>query len=350
MKIEDARSAKEELWEKLSHQLKDGELERIATRVVLARGGRPRSAASKSFAAALGANRPVGAPNYAMSLGISVRPQGGYGIAVRVQAARGSRPTAERLREAFMPRKDIDFRIIGAVRGYKPWYRDVARPLRIGPSIGHYKITAGTLGAFVTVQRKSGTFMLSNNHVLANVDDATPGDHILQPGPIDNLAPNQLIAGTFESAVALKNAAPNRVDCAIAKIDNEIDIEPSELWNIGSLTGTAAPFESGSELVFKVGRTSGLSWGRITAIELDPIEIDMGSAVHAFDGQIEIEGTGVSPFSRPGDSGSLVVDSQCRAIGLLFAGSTAGGRNGKGLTYANPIDEVLDKLNARLVT
>jgi hypothetical protein len=73
------------------------------------------------------------------------------------------------------------------------------------------------------------------------------------------------------------------------------------------------------------------------------------SAIHAFDNQIEVEGMGTSPFSRPGDSGSLVVDTQCRAIGLLFAGSTSGGRNGKGLTYVNPIGDVLSSLSANLV-
>ena len=349
MRIEDARSAKEELWDTLSGQIHSGELERIANRVALAHGGRARSSAGGSFAAALSADRPAGAPNYAVSLGVAVRPQGDYGVAVRVQASRGSQPTAERLRELFAGQTGIDFRMIGTVRAYKPWYRDISRPLCIGPSVGHYQITAGTLGAFVTVRRKSGTFMLSNNHVLANVDNATRGDRVLQPGPIDNLAPNQLIAGTFESAVALKKTALNRVDCAIAKINDGIGVEPSELWNVGLLAGTATPYDSDSMVVFKIGRTSGLSWGRITATELDPIEINMGSAVHAFDGQIEIEGTGVSPFSRPGDSGSLVVDSQYKAIGLLFAGSTTGGRNGKGLTYANPMDDVLDQLNASLV-
>lgn len=35
---------------------------------------------------------------------------------------------------------------------------------------------------------------------------------------------------------------------------------------------------------------------------------------------------------------------------LLFAGSETGGRNGRGLTYANPIDVVLRKLAIALPT
>src|SRR3990170_4092231 len=59
------------------------------------------------------------------------------------------------------------------------------RPAPGGVSIGHYKITAGTLGVVVK-DRSTGTrLILSNNHVLANSNDAAPGDPILQPGPYD---------------------------------------------------------------------------------------------------------------------------------------------------------------------
>ena len=69
-----------------------------------------------------------------------------------------------------------------------------------------------------------------------------------------------------------------------------------------------------------------------------------------FDNQIEIEGAGNKAFSDSGDSGSLIVDAQQRAVGLLFAGGDVGGSNGKGLTYANPIGAVLDKLKVDLYT
>lgn len=55
-----------------------------------------------------------------------------------------------------------------------------------------------------------------------------------------------------------------------------------------------------------------------------------------------------APFSDSGDSGSLIVDDDRLAIGLLFAGGDEGGRNGKGLTYANPLRAVLDALQVDL--
>ena len=46
---------------------------------------------------------------------------------------------------------EVDVRYIGTVtkRAAPPWYRQRQRPLRIGCSVGHFKVTAGTLGAFV---------------------------------------------------------------------------------------------------------------------------------------------------------------------------------------------------------
>ena len=56
---------------------------------------------------------------------------------------------------------------------------------RGGVSIGHYAITAGTPGAFVKDKTTAETLILSNNHVMANSNDASIGDAILQPGPAD---------------------------------------------------------------------------------------------------------------------------------------------------------------------
>jgi len=57
------------------------------------------------------------------------------------------------------------------------------RPAPGGSSIGHYQITAGTFGC--VVKRDGKRYILSNNHVMANSNDAEFGDDILQPGPFD---------------------------------------------------------------------------------------------------------------------------------------------------------------------
>ena len=55
------------------------------------------------------------------------------------------------------------------------------RPARPGVSIGHYRITTGTLGFIV--YKDTIPYMLSNNHVLANTNNSQVGDPIYQPGP-----------------------------------------------------------------------------------------------------------------------------------------------------------------------
>ena len=103
------------------------------------------------------------------------------------------------------------------------------------------------------------------------------------------------------------------------------------------------------EAVEKVGRTTGHTTGRISAVEVDGVAVQYDRAVHRFDDQIEIEGN-VGPFSAGGDSGSVIWRSRDRApLGLLFAGSSTGGDGGAGVTFANPLSTVLEVLGAEWV-
>jgi hypothetical protein len=54
-----------------------------------------------------------------------------------------------------------------------------------GVSVGHFKVTAGTLGTIVKDRVTGERLLLSNNHVLANSNDAQIGDIILQPAAMD---------------------------------------------------------------------------------------------------------------------------------------------------------------------
>jgi hypothetical protein len=67
---------------------------------------------------------------------------------------------------------ECDVRLVGRVVKQAPWHQRKNRPRRIGGCIGHFRVTAGTLGAFVTLRASGGDedWILSNNHVLADVD------------------------------------------------------------------------------------------------------------------------------------------------------------------------------------
>jgi hypothetical protein len=242
--------------------------------------------------------------------------------------------------------REIELRVIGPVRALSSpdpgSLQRRVRPLRPGVSVAHPSVTAGTLGGFV--RTPSGIGILSNNHVLAASDAGRLGDPVLQPGPADG----GLMADRVSSLAAFvrfRDDAPNAVDAALAVLDAGVDIAPDDRPG-GPLTG-AVPDSidiDPDEAVEKVGRTTGHTTGRITAVEVDGVAVQYDRAVHRFDDQIEIEGD-VGAFSAGGDSGSVIWRSRDRApLGLLFAGSTQGGRTGAGVTFANPLATVLRDL------
>ncbi len=304
---------------------------------------------------------PMRAPTVA--LGIAVGQDGSYGIAVRyrlgVPAARAiARKVVAEAGGVTDVRRTGRIRSLegdGAVRPRPPVVTaqalgetDRVRPLRPGVSIAHVDVTAGTLGAFVT--RSDGSddarYVLSNYHVLAGSPDARAGDVVVQPGPADGgFQPDDRV-GVLADVVPLARGERATVDAALARLDEEIGVELG--YPVGPVTTTARV--TGTEEVAKIGRTTALTRGRVTAIELDDVMVGYGDdlGVLSFDDQIEVESTGSGPFSRGGDSGSLVYRSDGVAVGLLFAGSETGGTNGTGLTYVNPIDTVLEALGVRL--
>jgi hypothetical protein len=98
------------------------------------------------------------------------------------------------------------------------------------------------------------------------------------------------------------------------------------------------------DVVEKVGRTTGHTRGRITAVEVDGVGVQYDDGLHTFDDQVEVEGLR-GAFSAGGDSGSIVWRSHDRApLGLLFAGSETGGSAGGGVTFCNPLASVLSAL------
>ena len=224
-------------------------------------------------------------------------------------------------------------------------HRERWRPLHSGISIAHHAVTAGTLGCHV--RRSDGSpLVLSNNHVLANVNDAQMGDDVLQQSPSDGGAQPGDVVGALEDFVTIEFEADNMVDCATALIDADdasrdflyLNPNGAAFYRVGERSVDATP----GLPVGKSGRTTGLTSGVVTAVGVT-VDVDMGGGHLArFVDQIAIEGSRAQ-FSLPGDSGSLIWswDDARRPLGLLFAG-------GGGTTFANPIEVVLNALEIEL--
>jgi hypothetical protein len=292
-----------------------------------------------------GVTRGYDAPWPWIAVGLSPSPYGAR-VAVRLQrdADRALLPDLGHAAAA-----EVEVRVIGPVRPLSSpgQLQQRVRPLRPGLSVAHFSVSAGTLGGFV--RTPAGLAMLSNNHVLAASNAAAVGDPVLQPGPADGGDAGDRVA-TLADFRRLLAGGTNLVDAAVAMLDRGIDAEPGDLPGGRLLGSVPAGLDlDPDEAVEKVGRTTGHTHGRITAVEVDGVAVQYDSAVYRFDDQIEIEGR-AGAFSAGGDSGSVIWRSRDRApVGLLFAGSEIGGPAGTGVTFANPLATVLTALDAEWV-
>jgi hypothetical protein len=219
------------------------------------------------------------------------------------------------------------------------------RPAPNGVSLGHPDITAGTLGCLVT--KTSTIYILSNNHVMANSNNADIGDNILQPGPFDGgVDPDDRIADLSDFVIIKFDGSDNVVDAAIADVVNDADVTGETDPNAGSYGKPRSTTVSASVNmnVQKYGRTTKHTNGKVQAINAT-VNVNYGeeSGVARFVNQIVIGG---GNFSAGGDSGSLIVarggSNDRKPVGLLFAGSSSS-------TIANPINAVLSAFSITVV-
>ena len=285
------------------------------------------------------------------ALGLAPVGPGRAHLAIRLAAKEDADGQLSGLDDAVLD--EVDVRVIGAVRALPPptpaEMQQRTRRLRPGLSVAHPTVAAGTLGGFVRVGGRLA--ILSNNHVLAAGDAAAVGDPVLQPGPADGGDPaaDQVAMLTAFARFSAEGGA-NLVDAAVAVVDAEVPLDPGDLP--GGPLG-AEPLQvddvEPDDRVEKVGRTTGHTVGRISAVEVDGVAVQYGRALYTFDDQIEIDGV-AGGFSAGGDSGSVIWRSADRApLALLFAGSETGGRGGGGVTFANPLATVLSVLDLQWV-
>jgi hypothetical protein len=262
--------------------------------------------------------------------------------------------------------------------------RSAQRPVRPGMSIGHRAGTAGT--AACLVRRQGEVFVVSNNHVLALLNKARPGDLVLQPGPGDggtledavgelaeyiplhflDETPTEVdtsptrragllgwLAGLLGRGPSLgtKSGHPeptvtvstNTVDAAIASPLADIEFNPNIIDIGGPPLGIVSP-RLGLRVI-KSGRSSGLTEGMIIQTNVT-VDVAYEGRPARFTDQFMVSPLDFiqgGAFSERGDSGSLVLNYQREAVGLLFSGSDT-------VSVVNPIDAVLAALQADLVT
>ena len=195
----------------------------------------------------------------------------------------------------------------------------------------------------------------------------------MQPGLIDNNCtpygdgPGTASIASLSAWLPLKSAQTN-ADAAIAQIGSRTVDQSGAILELGSkqadgTLGAAAPGISSTDgkgetgkltmRVAKSGRTTGLTCGAVTAVDVD-VNVDYFAdcaetrpyLTKLFTHQLALSG---DRFSDAGDSGALVVDAaNAEPVGLFFAG----GMDVSGVVQAmaTPAPEVLSELGAQTGT
>ncbi len=335
MQLESVRALKEEL---LQTAISDPVSSRVLERAV-SPGDKELSPAD-----AIGMEVAPDVPPSAIALGIANDEGGDYRLAVRVQhlhEMRGSK--VKMITEAAAGEVDVRYTGRPKPAAGGDWHRHPCDPLRSGVSLGSRpQKTTGTLGCFVERADSGDLALISAAHVLAGWGRGKKGDEIIQPGWEDGRrGRNPAIADLTES-VDLGSLSTDEDDCALAVLRDGGAANP--------VRGLAADGADLDEPVQKEGRTTGHTKGRVLAIEIGPLEIEYPKVGRLqFDNLIEVDGREQYPFAARGDSGSVVIAAEQRALGLLFSVTGRGGRNGRGVSYLAPLDRVLHRLQARLV-
>ena len=228
---------------------------------------------------------------------------------------------------------------------------DSYRPVLGGVSVASSRFAAagivpvGTLGAIVTSSIFPGTlFGLSNWHVLC-VDLARQlSDEIIQPEPgVLGVLPGSRV-GKLSGWSFPETAMDGFVDAAVCELEPAALQEVADIGPVsGSVTATLAM------QVRKRGRTTGLTFGYITGTGGDyPVDFPKLPAVTTSAGvlttfrtqknqiQIHIDFPLSIVFGEEGDSGSVVVDTTGKVVGLYWGSGSDGPGDPLKYGLANP--------------
>jgi len=215
------------------------------------------------------------------------------------------------------------------------------RPVEGGASGASFRFPVGTLTCVVSDATQPATqFLLSCNHVLANVNAGVVGDPVLQPAFSDGGNAGDTVGWLARwMPISFVASRPNLVDAALARVPGGACLPDVVL--AGPVTGvrSAASLEPGEE-VRKVGRSSGLSTQSVVGSDADvwvTYRTAAGLMSALFYNQIL-----TTACAEYGDSGSPLLDAENRIVGMLFSGTAQ-------TTAFNRFDTIEAMLGVRFV-
>lgn len=218
---------------------------------------------------------------------------------------------------------------------------------------------AGTIGALVK-DKTGNMFGLSNNHVSGGCNYAELTLPVQAPGQIDIAAgqPDPFTIGHHYGVMPFVDGLPNIVatehnlDAAIFKIADPDRVSSFQRASFDTPSETS-PLRANMQ-VMKVGRTTGLTQGKVISHFVDPYPViyDVGAVsggkkIVYFTDLFAIENQNTH-FAQNGDSGAIIVttdsNKEKRAVGIVVA------TDGNQLTLALSLDVILNYFEVELVS
>ena len=224
-------------------------------------------------------------------------------------------------------------------------FTERVRPAMPGSGLGHTAVTVGTFGCLVRKKGDAnGLYVLSNAHVLANEGIAVPGDGILQPGSVDGGTVDGDSFARLTDFVPFEfteASFPNLVDAAIAKVRRRTWAGPKlRILDIAP-AGVSKTVRRGMHIK-KVGRTTDYTTGVIADVHLR-LALKYHRRSGSGRGRVGFRDQVLcTRYSAGGDSGSVILNSNDKIVGLHFAGAASG-------SVFNRITHVLELLDIEVV-
>lgn len=213
---------------------------------------------------------------------------------------------------------------------------------------------AGTVGLFAR-DSYGVLYGVTNNHVTGACNHAQPGLPIMAPGPLDisDDGIDPFCIGRHARLIPINDGIPENMDiagnmdasCFRVADSGEVCSMQGNLCDTPIVISEPEP----SSIVEKVGRTTGVTRGRIVGQSISPLSVNYTLAEYRiqksvyFNSVFIVEGL-AGDFAKRGDSGALVMsvkpDGSRTSVGLVFAVDET-----KSLTYILSLPKIMEKLD-----
>ena len=203
----------------------------------------------------------------------------------------------------------------------------IPRPVQCGCEIGPaHGGESGTLGCLVVANGQ--LFILSNNHVMAKVNQLPGGTHILQPGDVSHGQDQADLIGVLDGGyprIDFTPGADNRVDAALALTSWADDFDLVDPTFVGGVVMSEDPVQAAVGMnVHKIGMRTDHTIGQVVGAHVDNMPVGYESGTANYNDMVVVTGQGTL-FSAPGDSGSVIMTLGAnQPTALLVAGSSQG--------------------------